>query len=223
MSIHASRIGSGTVVGDRSRLHPHVVAYDGTVIGRDVIIHSGARLGVDGFGYTWVDGHHAKMPQVGQCVIEDGVEIGANVTVDRGSLGDTRIGAGSKVDNLVHIAHNVRIGARSLLAALVGISGSTRVGKGVVMGGQSGIGNQASVGDGVTIGARSAVIGDVPAGTTVSGYPARPHREDLKRHANVSRIPKIHERLRKVERDVGRLSTQSSSGSASSGEDDRGS
>lgn len=198
-------LGEGSTVGDGSRLHPHVVTYEGTDIGRDVIVHSGARLGVDGFGYTFVDGRHAKMPQVGRCVIEDGVEIGANSTIDRGSLGHTRIGAGSKLDNLVHVAHNVRIGALSLLAAMVGISGSSRLGKGVVVGGQAGIGNQAGVGDGARVAAQSGVMGDVPPGETVSGYPARPHREDLKRHANARRIPKILERLGAVEREVERL------------------
>ena len=195
-------LGAGTTVGDGTRLHPHVVTYEATTIGREVIVHAGARLGVDGFGYTFVDGRHAKMPQVGRCVIEDGVEIGANTTVDRGSLGDTRIGAGSKLDNLVHVAHNVRIGALSLLAAMVGISGSSRLGKGVVVGGQAGIGNQASVGDGARVAGQSGVIGDVPAGETVSGYPARPHREDLRKHAHVSRIPKILERLATLERAV---------------------
>jgi UDP-3-O-[3-hydroxymyristoyl] glucosamine N-acyltransferase len=209
-------LGARTTVGEGSRLHPQVVTYAGTTIGRDVIIHSGTRLGVDGFGYTFVDGHHAKMPQVGQCVIEDGVEIGANSTVDRGSLGHTRIGAGSKVDNLVHIAHNVRVGALSLMAALVGISGSSRLGKGVVVGGQAGIGNQADVGDGVTVAARGGVTSDVSAGETVSGFPARPHAEAMKGHANIRRIPKLVTRLRKLEREVARLRD---AGSASSGED----
>lgn len=209
-------LGPGTTVGAGSLLHPQVVTYAGTTIGRDVIIHSGTRLGVDGFGYTFVDGHHAKMPQVGQCVIEDGVEIGANSTVDRGSLGHTRIGAGSKVDNLVHIAHNVRVGALSLMAALVGISGSSRLGTGVVIGGQAGVGNQAEIGDGATIAGRGGVMSDVPAGETFSGFPARPHAEAMKGHANVRRIPKLVARLRKLEREVARLRD---SAPASSSED----
>jgi UDP-3-O-[3-hydroxymyristoyl] glucosamine N-acyltransferase len=209
-------LGPRTRIGEGSRLHPQVVTYAGTTIGRDVIIHSGTRLGVDGFGYTFVDGHHAKMPQVGQCVIEDGVEIGANATVDRGSLGHTRIGAGSKVDNLVHIAHNVRVGALSLMAALVGVSGSSRLGTGVVLGGQSGVGNQAEIGDGATIAGRGGVMSDVPAGETFSGFPARPHAEAMKGHANVRRIPKLVTRLRKLEREVARLRD---AGGASSRED----
>jgi UDP-3-O-[3-hydroxymyristoyl] glucosamine N-acyltransferase len=212
-------LGPGTVVGAHTRLHPHVVAYAQTLIGRDVIVHSGARLGVDGFGYTYLDGRHAKMPQVGRCLIEDGVEIGANTTIDRGSLGDTRIGAGVKIDNLVHVAHNVRIGALSLLAALVGIAGSTRIGKGVWLGGQAGVGNQLEIGDGARVAVQSGVMGDVPPGETVSGYPARPHREDLKKHANMRRIPKIITRLRSLEAKVAEFSEGESGTAASSAED----
>jgi len=198
-------IGRETTIGARTRLHPHVVTYHETVIGTDVIVHSGARLGADGFGYTFVDGRHAKMPQVGRCVIEDGVEIGANTTIDRGSLGDTRVGAGTKIDNLVHLAHNVRIGALSLLAAMVGVAGSTRIGKGVWLGGQVGVRNQIEIGDGARVAVQGGVTRDVPAGETVSGYPARPHREALQREASVSRIPKLVERIRKLEKDVERL------------------
>jgi UDP-3-O-[3-hydroxymyristoyl] glucosamine N-acyltransferase len=198
-------LGDRTVLGERSRLFPHVVTYEGTRIGADVIVHSGARLGVDGFGYTYLDGRHEKMPQVGRCVIEDGVEIGANTAIDRGSLGDTRVGAGTKIDNLVHLAHNVRIGALSLLAAMVGIAGSTRVGKGVWLGGQVGVRNQVEIGDGARVAVQAGVSKDVPAGETVSGYPARPHREALRRDASVARIPALTKRLARVEKEIERL------------------
>jgi UDP-3-O-[3-hydroxymyristoyl] glucosamine N-acyltransferase len=182
-----------------------VVTYAGTRIGRAVIVHSGTCLGVDGFGYTLVDGEHAKMPQVGRCVIEDGVEIGANTAIDRGSLGDTRVGAGSKIDNLVHLAHNVRIGARSLLAAMVGIAGSTRIGEGVWLGGQVGVRNQVEIGDGVRVAVQAGVSKDIPAGETVSGSPARSHRDALRRDASVGRIPSISKRLAAVEKEIQRL------------------
>lgn len=198
-------IGQGTTIGARTRLHPHVVTYHDTVIGADVVVHSGTRLGADGFGYTFMDGRHAKIPQVGRCVIEDGVEIGANAAIDRGSLGDTRVGTGTKIDNLVHLAHNVRIGAMSLVAAMVGVAGSTRIGKGVWLGGQAGVRNQVEIGDGARVAVQAGVTRDVPAGETVSGFPARPHREALVKEANVGRIPRLLERIRRLEADVKRL------------------
>ena len=125
-------VGSGVSVGARSRLHPHVTLYPGSVIGERVTLHSGARIGSDGFGFVYQDGAHQKIPHVGRCVIGDDVEIGANSTVDRGSIDDTVIGAGTKLDNLVHVGHNVRIGRLCLFMAHVGISGSTHIGDGVI-------------------------------------------------------------------------------------------
>jgi UDP-3-O-[3-hydroxymyristoyl] glucosamine N-acyltransferase len=199
-------IGRSVTIGPGTVLHPHVVVYDNSVIGRDVEVHSGACLGSDGFGYTYIEGEHRKMPQVGRCVIEDGVEIGANTAIDRGSLGDTVIGRGSKVDNLVQIAHNVRIGAGSLLAALVGVAGSTRVGKNVWVGGQAGIINQLDIGDGARIAVASKVFGSVPEGETVSGHPARPHRDNLLWMANAGKVPKLMERVSWLEDEVKRIS-----------------
>lgn len=199
-------IGRLSRIGNRTRLHPHVVVYHGSVIGSDVVLHAGVRVGSDGFGYRMVDGAHLKMPQVGRAVIEDGVEIGANTTIDRGSLGDTIVGAGSKIDNLVMIAHNVKIGALSLLAAMVGIAGSTRLGKRTWVGGQAGVINQLQIGDDARIAVATKVFGDVPAGETVSGHPARPHREELRRQALLGRLPKLVERVDRLEREIERLS-----------------
>jgi UDP-3-O-[3-hydroxymyristoyl] glucosamine N-acyltransferase len=206
-----SRIGAHAVigrfctVGAACRLHPHVVLYEGTSVGNGVTIHSGARVGVDGFGYVTIEGEHRKIPQVGRCVIEDDVEIGANATIDRGSLTDTRIGQGSKLDNLVHIAHNVRVGARSLLAALVGVAGSTRLGKGVWMGGQSGAVNGLEIGDGARVAVQTGVTRDVASGETVSGFPGRPHREELRWRAEAGRLPALRARVAQLEAQVERL------------------
>lgn len=190
-------LGAGTTVGERCTLHPHVVAYAGTSVGSDVILHSGVRLGSDGFGYTTVEGEREKMPQVGRAVIEDGVEIGANTTIDRGSLGDTVVGANAKIDNLVQVAHNVRVGAGAMLAALVGIAGSTRIGRGAWLGGRASAINHLEIGDGARVTFGSTVTRDVPPGETVSGYPARPHREELRKQAYLARLPQLLERVRR--------------------------
>jgi UDP-3-O-[3-hydroxymyristoyl] glucosamine N-acyltransferase len=199
-------VGAGAVVGARASigadclLHPRVVLYPGTVIGDRVILHSGAVIGSDGFGYAADEGVHLKIPHRGRVVVEDDVEIGANTTVDRATLGETRIGRGAKIDNLVQIGHNVTIGPGALIVAQTGISGSATVGEGAVLAGQAG------VRDHVTIGARAVVIGqsgvtkDVPPGATVSGYPARDHREQLRRDAAVARLPDVLAHLRAARR-----------------------
>lgn len=198
-------IGEGCRVGAGVMVHPHVVLYPGTIVGDRVILHAGARLGVDGFGYVWTDGGHRKVPQVGGCIIEDDVEIGANSTIDRGSIGDTVVGAGTKLDNLVHLAHNVRTGPHCAAAALVGIAGSTRLGAGVFFGGQSGATGHLEVGDGVRVTAKTAVLRSVPAGETVAGIPARPNREYLRSRAHVERLPRLLDRLARLEERLARL------------------
>jgi len=198
-----SVIGEGSRIGDDAVLHPHVTLYPGVVLGARVILHSGARIGSDGFGYAWTGGEHRKVPQVGGCTIGDDVEIGANTTIDRGSIGDSRVGTGVKIDNLVHLGHNVRIGARAILTAQVGIAGSTTVGEGAVLGGQAGISGHLEIGAGARVGAQAGVTGDVPAGTTVSGYPARPHREALRAQAAALRLPEVLRRLQRLEEDRG--------------------
>ena len=203
-----SVIGDGVRIGGDCHIYPHVVVYPRTSMGERVIVHSGARLGSDGFGYTYVDGAHRKVPQLGGCVIGDDVEIGANTTVDRGSLGDTVLEQGVKVDNLVQVAHNVKIGAHSLLAALVGIAGSTRIGRGVWLGGQAGAIGHLDIGEGAKITVATKVLRDVKPGETVSGNPARPHREELRRQAQLSRLPKLLERIEALEEEVRRMSEQ---------------
>ena len=201
-------VGHGCRIGSNVRIHPQATLYDGVVVGDRVIIHSGARIGKDGFGYVWKDGGHRKIPQVGGCVIEDDAEIGTNVTIDRGSVGDTVIGAGSKIDNLVHLGHNVRIGRHVLLISQVGISGSTSVGDGAVLAGQAGVGGHLTIGAGARVGGQAGVTADVPAGATVSGYPARPHREAMRAQAGMFKLPELIQRLKRLEEAVFGASTK---------------
>jgi UDP-3-O-[3-hydroxymyristoyl] glucosamine N-acyltransferase len=181
-------IGAGVVVGASSELRPHVTLYPGTELGRRVVVHAGARLGSDGYGYVYADGAHRKIPHVGRCVVEDDVEIGANTTIDRGSVDDTVIGAGTKIDNLVHLGHNVRVGRLCLLMAQVGVAGSAVVEDGAILAGQVGVGGHLTVGRGARVGGQGGVTGDVPPGATYSGYPARPHREALRANAALFKL-----------------------------------
>ena len=181
-------VGAGVAVGEDSRLHDGVTLYPGAVVGRRATLHSGVRVGSDGFGYVFQGGAHQKIPHVGRAVIEDDVEIGANSTVDRGSIDDTVIGAGTKIDNLVHVGHNVRIGRLCLVMAQVGIAGSAHIGDGCIIAGQAGLGGHIVVGDRARIGGQAGVFGDVPAGETWSGYPARPHREALRAQGALWRL-----------------------------------
>jgi UDP-3-O-[3-hydroxymyristoyl] glucosamine N-acyltransferase len=188
-------VGDNARLGDDVHLYPGVTLYARTTLGNRVIIHASAVIGSDGFGYiSKRDGHH-KIPHVGGCHIGDDVEVGAGTMIDRGSVGDTMIGAGTKVDNLVHVAHNTRIGKLCLIAAQVGISGSAVIEDGVVIGGQAGFQGHHTIGAGARIGGQSGVFGDVPAGETWSGYPARPHRESLKAQAAMFRLAGLLKRL----------------------------
>ncbi|MCJ7627858.1 MAG: UDP-3-O-(3-hydroxymyristoyl)glucosamine N-acyltransferase [Longimicrobiales bacterium] len=194
-----SVIGAGCVIGDDSVIHPHVVLYPGTRLGARVILHSGVQLGVDGFGYVPVDGEIRKIPQVGACELDDDVEVGANTCIDRGSIGRTTIGKSTKIDNLVHLAHNVQVGRGVFLAAATAVAGSARIGDGVMTGGQAGINGHVEVGAGVRIGGQGGVIGDIPPGQTVSGFPARDNREYLRAMGMVFKLPETVRRLREVE------------------------
>jgi len=188
-------IGAGAQVGEQTRLYPQVTLYPGVTLGARVAVHSGTRIGSDGFGYVYQNGAHQKVPHVGGCVVGDDVEIGANCTIDRGSIDQTVIGAGTKIDNLVHIAHNVRIGRLCLMAAQVGVAGSVRIGDGVVMAGQVGVSGHVTVGDKVTLTAQTGVISDVPSGEMWGGFPSRPHRDSMKGYAAIARLPEFMKRV----------------------------
>jgi UDP-3-O-[3-hydroxymyristoyl] glucosamine N-acyltransferase len=181
-------IGDGVELGDDVRLDAHVVVYSGSRLGQRVRCKSGTVIGGPGFGYVAGPTGHVRIPHVGACILEDDVDVGSNTTIDRGSLDDTRIGRGTRIDNQVQIAHNVRIGRDCLIMACVGIAGSTRLGDRVVLAGQTGCVDHITLGDDVKVGAKSAVLADVPAGTTVTGYPARPHREFLRAIATMYRL-----------------------------------
>jgi UDP-3-O-[3-hydroxymyristoyl] glucosamine N-acyltransferase len=198
-----SVVGEGCSLGAGTRLFPHVTLYPGVELGARCAVHSGTRLGADGFGYAFDGREHVKVPQIGGCRIGDDVEIGANCTVDRGSIGDTVIESGSKLDAQVHIGHNVRLGRNVIVVAQTGISGSTVLGDGVVVGGQAGIGGHLRIGAGARIGAQAGVMGDVEERQTVSGYPARPHRESLRASAGLLRVPEILQRLKSIEKTIG--------------------
>ncbi len=198
-------VGQNSQLGTEVYLYPKVTIYRDCRIGNKVIIHSGTVIGSDGFGFVFEKGKHNKIPQIGNVVIEDEVEIGANCTIDRAALGSTRIGRGTKLDNLVHIGHSVEIGENSLLIAQVGIGGSTKLGKYVTLAGQAGLVGHINIGDKVTVGAQGGVTKSIPADTTVSGYPAREHSQAKKIEACLHRLPDYIERIKKLEKDLAKL------------------
>jgi len=188
----------GVQVGAESVLGPRVVCHHHVSIGRRVSIKAGSVLGGIGFGYLSTTSGHRRVPHVGACRVEDDVDIGANCCIDRGSLGETVVGRGTKLDNLVHVAHNVRIGEDCLLMAGVGIAGSTRIGNRVILAGQSGAVGHITLGDDVRVGAKAGVTGSVPDGTEVSGFPARPHREFMRAMSAMYRLAPLARRLEHV-------------------------
>jgi UDP-3-O-[3-hydroxymyristoyl] glucosamine N-acyltransferase len=181
-----------------------VVCYPGSAIGSRVVLKAGAVIGGDGFGYLSGAAGHSRIPHVGGCIIEDEVEIGSNSCVDRGSVDDTVVGRGTKLDNLVHVGHNVRLGERCLVMAGVGIAGSTRIGNDVILAGHVGVTDHLVIGERARVAAKSAVFGDIPAGASFSGHPARPHRQFLRAQAALYRVaPIITELERLVAREGG--------------------
>jgi UDP-3-O-[3-hydroxymyristoyl] glucosamine N-acyltransferase len=191
-------IGDDVTVGADTRLVSHVTLYPGASLGERVLLHAGVRVGSDGFGFVFHDGVHNKVPHVGRCIVGDDVEIGANSTIDRGSIDATEIGAGSKLDNLVHVGHNVRVGRLCLFAAGVAIAGSTRIGDGVMLAGQVGVAGHLTIGDGAVITAQSGVIKDVPAGETWGGFPSRPQKDTMRGYAAVAKLPDLLKRLERL-------------------------
>jgi UDP-3-O-[3-hydroxymyristoyl] glucosamine N-acyltransferase len=197
-------IAPGCFVGAYCRIHPRVTLYGGVRVGDRVEIHSGAVIGADGFGYARGEGRYWKFPQIGIVEIGDDVEIGANTTIDRGSLDDTRIDEGVKLDNLVHVGHNCQIGEHAVIAALTGISGSCVFGKNVVIGGQAGFGEQVHLEDGAVVGGQSGVLGGkiVRSGRTVWGTPARSLEKFKEQYVWQTRLPELAARIKALEKEL---------------------
>ena len=201
-------VGEGAEIGADCLLYPHVVICDGVTLGDRLIVHPGAVLGADGFGYAFDGSRHLKIPQVGSVLIHDEVEIGANVTVDRATVGDTVIRRGTKIDNLVQIGHNVEIGEDAILVAQVGIAGSSRVGNRAILAGQVGVADHVTVGDRVIVGAQSGVPSDLREAGQYLGTPARPAAEARRILAALTRLPALLERMRALERRVRELESR---------------
>src|SRR5712692_1107471 len=204
-------VGEGSVIGEDCVIYPNVTIRERVTIGNRVIIHPGTVVGSDGFGYLQEGGRHHKIPQVGTVVIEDDVELGANVTVDRARLGQTIVRRGTKVDNLVQIAHNVEVGEHNILVSQVGIAGSSKTGHHVIVGGQAGISDHVTIGDLAMIAARSGLNRDVAAKEVVAGFPSQPHLEWLKSMAIVAKLPELRQHLRELEDRLKGLETKAAS------------
>lgn len=197
-------VGSRSRVGQNSLLYPQVVVRDGVTIGRNCILHPGAVIGADGYGFYFASGRHNKIPHVGGVIIEDDVEVGANTCIDRGMTGNTVVGRGTKIDNLVQVAHNVEVGPLCLLVSQVGIAGSSKLGAGVVLAGQVGVADHVTIGDGVKVGAQSGIGKDVEKGATMFGTPVRPVTEELKLHSLLRRLPELFKDVRKLKEIIGK-------------------
>jgi UDP-3-O-[3-hydroxymyristoyl] glucosamine N-acyltransferase len=191
-------VGDNVVIGEDAVLGPGVVCYAGSRIGNRAVLKAGAIIGGDGFGYLSDRKAHTRIPHVGGCILEDDVEVGSHTCIDRGSVDDTVIGRGTKLDNLVQVGHNVRIGERCLIMAGVGIAGSTRIGNDAILAGHVGVTDHLMIGDRARIAAKSAIFGDVPPGASFSGHPARPHRQFLRAQAAMYRLAPIVDELEEL-------------------------
>ena len=198
-------VGDGAQIGEDSRLYPGAVVYAGCTLGKRVILHAGAVAGADGFGYTCQGKAHVKLPHVGTVEIGDDVEIGANSTIDRAKTGATVIGSGTKIDNLVHIAHNCKIGKNCVIVALVGVAGTVTIGDNVTLAGQAGVKDHVTISDDCVVAARAGVVGDLAKGSIVSGFPARDHRLEKRVQAARLHLPEILRRLKALEAEAERL------------------
>jgi UDP-3-O-[3-hydroxymyristoyl] glucosamine N-acyltransferase len=197
-------IGENAAIGEKCIIYPNVTLREGVKVGNGVVIHSGSVIGSDGFGYVFDKGRHHKIPQVGGVIIEDDVEIGSNVSIDRSTTGNTIIGKGTKIDNLVQIAHNVKIGNNSIIIAQVGIGGSTEIGDFVTLAGQVGVADHAKIDSETMIGAQSGVKGYVAKGS-YSGSPVIPHRDWLKAQAIFAKLPELNKKIRELEEKIKKL------------------
>ena len=197
-----NHLGTGTLLGEDVQLFPQVTLYHRTVVGNRVRIHAGTTIGADGYGYVFDQGRHRKVLQVGNVVIHDDVEIGANAAIDRGALGSTVIGAGTKIDNLVHVAHNVEMGRHCLIMGQVGFAGSTHLGDYTVIASQSGIAGHLKLGRQSTVGAKSGVMRDIPDGQTVLGIPAAPDKHTKRQWIALQKLPDLLHRMRDLEKQV---------------------
>lgn len=201
-------VGEDTIIEDDTTVYPNCSLMAGTRIGKRVIVHPGTVLGSDGFGFAQAGGGMTKFPQIGRVVIEDDVEIGANTTIDRAALGETRVGQGTKIDNLVQLGHNVRVGRNCILVSQVGIAGSSTLGDGVILAGQVGVAGHIHLGDGCRIGAKSGVGQDVPPRQDLSGIPVMPHGTFLRTSAIMPKLPEMKRRLGKLEKELAALREQ---------------
>jgi UDP-3-O-[3-hydroxymyristoyl] glucosamine N-acyltransferase len=195
-------VGDDVVIGDDCELFPHVVVRERITIGSRVILHAGAVLGTDGFGYRWDGTKHAKVPQIGTIIVGDDVEIGSCACVDRAKFSTTRIGRGTKIDNLVQIAHNCEIGEHCIIAGQTGLAGSATLGRGVVLGGQVAVRDHTTLGDGAMVAATSGIAEDVPPKSIFSGTPALPHRQSLREQGALRRLPELVVQVRKLEEEI---------------------
>jgi UDP-3-O-[3-hydroxymyristoyl] glucosamine N-acyltransferase len=202
-----AHIGAETEIGEDCLLYPNVTLYPGTKLGKRVRVHAGTVIGADGFGYVLDGAVHRKVPQVGNVVIHDDVEIGANVTIDRGALGPTVIGKGTKIDNLVQIAHNVMIGEHCLIVSQAGVAGSTRLGNYVTLAGQVGLAGHLKIGDRAVVAAQSGVMHDIPEGEKWFGYPAQPDRRMKRQLVAMQQLPELIRRIAELEKKLSRPAT----------------
>jgi UDP-3-O-[3-hydroxymyristoyl] glucosamine N-acyltransferase len=192
-------IGENVTIGEDTTIYPHAVIFRDVKVGKRVAIHSGTVVGDDGFAYIWDGTRHVKIPQLGRVEIEDDVEIGTNVTIDRASLGQTVIRKGTKIDNQVQVAHNVSIGENSIIVAQVGIAGSTTIGRNVILAGKVGVKDHVRIGDNVRAGGGTGITKDVPAGSVIMGTPHMAHRDYARLQAYLKKLPQLFERMKKVE------------------------
>lgn len=198
-------VGNGAKIGKNCQIYPRVVIREHCVVGDDCIIHSGTVVGSDGFGFSTVRGVHHKIPQIGIVEIGDNVEIGANCAIDRARFGKTQIGRGTKVDNLVQIAHNVVIGENSFIVAQAGIAGSSHVGNNVIVAGQAGVDGHKRIGNNVVVAAKAGVTKDIPDNTFVSGFPAQPHDRELKIQAIIRKLPDLVDQIKALTERIGEI------------------